>query len=75
MFEDAGFPIPADNVMPDALLDELVVSGTPDEIAAQLQAIQAAGVDELLLMRITVKDADAEEQALIELLAREAAAS
>lgn len=75
MFEDAGFPIPADNVMPDALLDELVVSGAPDEIAARLQAIQAAGVDELLIMRITVQDADAEENALIELLAREAAAS
>lgn len=75
MFEDAGFPIPADNVMPDALLDELVVSGTPDEIAARLQAIQAAGVDELLIMRITVSDGDAEELALIELLAREATAS
>jgi alkanesulfonate monooxygenase SsuD/methylene tetrahydromethanopterin reductase-like flavin-dependent oxidoreductase (luciferase family) len=74
MFEDAGFPIPADNVMPDALLDELVVSGTPDEIAARLRAIQAAGVDELLIMRITVSDAEAEELALIELLAREAAA-
>jgi F420-dependent oxidoreductase-like protein len=75
MFEDAGFPIPADNMMPDALLDELVVSGTPAEIAARLQAIQAAGVDELLIMRITVADADTEELALIELLAREAAAS
>ncbi|MGE3268618.1 MAG: LLM class flavin-dependent oxidoreductase [Chloroflexota bacterium] len=75
MFEDAGFPVPADGVMPDALLDELVVSGTPDQIAARLQQIQAAGVDELLIMRITVSDADAEENALIELLAREAAAS
>ena len=75
MFADAGFPIPSDNVMPDALLDELVVSGTPAEIAARLQAIQAAGVDELLIMRITVAGADAEENTLIELLAREAAAS
>jgi F420-dependent oxidoreductase-like protein len=73
MFADAGFPIPDDNVMPDALLDELVVSGTPAEIAERLQAIQAAGVDELLIMRITVADAEAEELALIELLAREAA--
>jgi hypothetical protein len=32
-------------------------------------------VDELLVMRITVADADAEELALVELLAREAAAS
>lgn len=75
MFADAGFPIPSDNVMPDALIDELVVSGTPDEIAARLQQIQAAGVDELLIMRITVEDGAAEEQTLIQLLAREAAAS
>lgn len=75
MFADAGFPIPDDTVMPDALLDELVVSGAPAEIAARLHAIQAAGVDELLIMRITVDDAEAEELALIELLAREAAAA
>ncbi|MCC7369053.1 MAG: LLM class flavin-dependent oxidoreductase [Chloroflexi bacterium] len=75
MFADAGYPIPADNTMPDALLDELVVSGTPDEIAVRLHQIQAAGVDELLIMRITVEDGAAEEQTLIELLAREAAAS
>lgn len=75
MFEDAGFPIPADAVMPDALLDELVVSGTPDEIAARLHQIQDAGVDELLVMRVTVSDEAAEEAALIDLLAREAGAS
>jgi alkanesulfonate monooxygenase SsuD/methylene tetrahydromethanopterin reductase-like flavin-dependent oxidoreductase (luciferase family) len=74
MFEDAGFPIPADNTLPDALLDELVVSGTPEEIAARLHEIQAAGVDELLVLRITVAENDAEEHALIELLAREATA-
>jgi F420-dependent oxidoreductase-like protein len=74
MFEDAGFPIPADNTLPDALLDELVVSGTPEEIAARLHAIQTAGVDELLLLRITVAENDAEEHALIEMLAREATA-
>jgi F420-dependent oxidoreductase-like protein len=75
MFEDAGFPIPADNVMPDALLDELVVSGSPDAVAARLREIQAAGIDELLVMRIDVADSDAEETALLGLLAREAAGS
>ncbi len=75
MFEDAGFPIPADNVMPDALLDELVVSGSPDAVAARLREIQAAGIDELLVMRIDVAESDAEETALLGLLAREAAGS
>jgi F420-dependent oxidoreductase-like protein len=75
MFEDAGFPIPSDNVMPDALLDELVVSGSPDTVAARLHEIQAAGIDELLVMRINVADAEAEETALLGLLGREAAGS
>ena len=73
MFEDAGYPIPADNALPDALLDELVVSGSPDEIAARLHQIQDAGVDELLVMRINVADAAAEDAALLDLLARESA--
>ena len=75
MFADAGFPIPSDNTMPDALLDELVVSGSPDEVAARLHQIQEDGVDELLVMRINVADADGEDTALVDLLARESAAS
>jgi F420-dependent oxidoreductase-like protein len=75
MFADAGFPIPSDNTMPDALLDELVVSGSPDEVAARLHQIQAAGVDELLVMRINVADADGEDAALVDLLVRESASS
>jgi F420-dependent oxidoreductase-like protein len=75
MFEDAGFPVPSDGVMPDALLDELVVSGSPEAVAARLHEIQAAGIDELLVMRINVADAEAEDMALLGLLAREAAGS
>jgi F420-dependent oxidoreductase-like protein len=73
MFEDAGFPIGPDNTMSDALLDELVVSGSPAEIAARLHQIQDAGVDELLVMRVNVADEAAEDAALVDLLAREAA--
>jgi F420-dependent oxidoreductase-like protein len=73
MFEDAGFPIPEGGTMPDALLDELVVSGSPEAIAARLREIQAAGVDELLVMQVAVGEAEAEEVALVKLLARAAA--
>ena len=75
MFKDAGYPVNPDNSLPDALLDELVVSGSPDEIAARLHQIQAAGVDELLVMRVTVADSEAEDAALLDLLARETARS
>jgi F420-dependent oxidoreductase-like protein len=75
MFEDAGFQVNPDNSLPDALLDELVVSGSPAEIAARLHEIQADGVDELLVMRVNVADAEAEDAALLELLARETAES
>jgi F420-dependent oxidoreductase-like protein len=71
MFKDAGFPL-VDGEISDALLDELVVSGTPDAVAARLQAIQAAGVDEMVITQITVQDGAAEETGLIELLAEEA---
>jgi alkanesulfonate monooxygenase SsuD/methylene tetrahydromethanopterin reductase-like flavin-dependent oxidoreductase (luciferase family) len=72
MFGDAGFPVAPDGTMSDALLDELVVSGSPTAVAARLYEIQAAGVDELLVMPVTVADAGAEEAALVELLAHAA---
>ena len=75
MFKDAGYEVNPDNSLPDALLDELVVSGSPDEIAARLHQIQKAGVDEVLVMRINVADAEAEDAALIDLLAQETARS
>lgn len=74
MFRDAGFPVPEDGAMPDALLDELVVSGGPAAVASRLREIQAAGVDELVITQVTVTDEAAEETALIELLAREGTA-
>lgn len=72
MFRDAGYPIPEDGTMPDALFDELVVSGSPEAITARLLEIPAAGVDELVITQVTVKDEAAEETALIKLLAKAA---
>jgi F420-dependent oxidoreductase-like protein len=72
MFADAGFPV-KDQTMSDELLDELVVSGSPEAVTARLLEIQAAGVDELLVMQVAVADEAAEETKLIELLGRAAA--
>jgi alkanesulfonate monooxygenase SsuD/methylene tetrahydromethanopterin reductase-like flavin-dependent oxidoreductase (luciferase family) len=69
MFADAGFPIGADNALPDALLDTLVVSGDAAAVRERLVAIQGAGVDELLITPIPIRDAVAEEEALAAVLA------
>jgi F420-dependent oxidoreductase-like protein len=69
MFAAAGYPIGADGALPDALLDALVVTGEPGRVRARLEEIKAAGVDELLVMLVPVRDAEAEEQALTEVLA------
>jgi alkanesulfonate monooxygenase SsuD/methylene tetrahydromethanopterin reductase-like flavin-dependent oxidoreductase (luciferase family) len=69
MFAHAGFPIGADNILPDALLDTLIVSGDAAAVGERLAAIQAAGVDELLVSHVPVRDAAAEEEALSAVLA------
>jgi len=70
MFSDAGYPVASDGTMPDTLFDELVVSGDADAVAQRLSAIQAAGVDELLVTHVPVDDRTAEEAALVGLLGR-----
>jgi alkanesulfonate monooxygenase SsuD/methylene tetrahydromethanopterin reductase-like flavin-dependent oxidoreductase (luciferase family) len=69
MFADAGYPIGADGVLPDALLDELVVSGDASTVAARLAEIQSAGIDELLVLLVPTRDAEAEEAELMAILA------
>lgn len=68
MFADAGFPVGPDGALSNALLDELVVAGDARTVRARLEAIQAAGVDELLILMIPIDDAAAEEAELAALL-------
>jgi F420-dependent oxidoreductase-like protein len=68
MFADAGFPVGSDQRMPDALIDELVVSGDAATVAQRLRAIRAAGVDELMVSLVTVADPAAEEAAAAQVL-------
>ncbi len=64
MFADAGFPVAPDGTMTDALLDNLVVSGDETAIAARLNELLDAGLDELLVMAVPVVDLQSEQARL-----------
>ena len=68
MFADAGFPVSPDGTVPNALIDNLVVSGDETTIATRLADLLAAGLDELLVMLVVVADPQAEEARLMHLI-------
>ena len=58
MFADAGFPLTADQmVVPESLVDSLIVSGNEATVAARLTELLAAGLDELMVTLVPIKDA------------------
>jgi F420-dependent oxidoreductase-like protein len=69
MFEAAGYPVQADGTSTPEAIEELAVSGTPDEIRSQLEAILAQGIGEVLVSHVAVNDEDAERSELIGILA------
>ena len=68
MFADAGYPLDAAGQVTDDLIDNLVVSGSEDEIREQLVARLEAGLDELLVNPLFGPDRRAEEDAVIRVL-------
>lgn len=56
MFERAGFPIEDPGMLPDGLLDDLVVSGTAEEVTAGLRRYLEAGCDEVLAAPLVEPD-------------------
>jgi alkanesulfonate monooxygenase SsuD/methylene tetrahydromethanopterin reductase-like flavin-dependent oxidoreductase (luciferase family) len=56
MFTEAGYPVPEEGALPEALIDNLVVSGDEQTIATRLSDLLSGGLDELLLMPIPVKN-------------------
>ncbi|MGE3962414.1 MAG: LLM class flavin-dependent oxidoreductase [Dehalococcoidia bacterium] len=59
MFERAGFPMgdpAAPDAYPDALLDDLVVSGTAEEVTAGLRRYLEAGASEVLAAPLLERD-------------------
>ena len=68
MFADAGFPVSADGTISDALIDNLVVSGNETTIVERIHELLHAGLDELLIMPITVAHAEDEQIRLRQLI-------
>jgi F420-dependent oxidoreductase-like protein len=69
MFAMAGFPVEEGGRMPDGLVDNLLVSGTADQVRDRLEAIRGRGVDELLISHVPVVDEEPELEALSAMLA------
>jgi F420-dependent oxidoreductase-like protein len=57
MFSDAGFPLTVGEKIPESLVDSLIVSGNEDTLAAQFTELLAAGLDELMVTLVPIKDA------------------
>jgi F420-dependent oxidoreductase-like protein len=69
MFAVAGYRVDEDGRMPDDLIDNLLVSGTADQVRERLEAIRRRGIDELLISHVPVADEDLELEALSAVLA------
>ena len=60
-----GAAVSAPGVVSDALIDALVVMGDEAAVAARLQELLAAGLDELLVNGLSLGDPAAERERLI----------
>ncbi len=56
MFAEAGYSVPEDGTLPDALIDSLVVSGDPQTVVSRLTGLLSGGLDELNLLLVPVQD-------------------
>jgi F420-dependent oxidoreductase-like protein len=65
MFSNAGFQITSDQMAPDALVDNLVISGNHATVAARLNELLAAGLDELMISLVPIKETGDDEQTLL----------
>ena len=68
MFADAGYPLLPDGSVSPELIDDLVVSGTSDEIAAQLRHRLDLGFDVLMVNPLRTDDDAAHEDQVLEIL-------
>jgi F420-dependent oxidoreductase-like protein len=68
MFSNAGFQLTSDQTAPDALVDNLVISGNEDTVAARFTELLATGLDELMVSLVPIKDAVNETRQLMHLI-------
>jgi alkanesulfonate monooxygenase SsuD/methylene tetrahydromethanopterin reductase-like flavin-dependent oxidoreductase (luciferase family) len=73
MFSDAGFPITThdggnETIVPDALVNSLVISGNESTIAARFKQLLDAGLGELMLTSVPIADARDEQTRLMHLI-------
>ncbi|WP_220195994.1 LLM class flavin-dependent oxidoreductase [Ktedonospora formicarum] len=65
MFASAGFTIPSSGELPEDLVESLVLSGDDATIAERVRGYLDAGLDEVMLFPITIKDVSAEQVQLM----------
>ena len=70
MFSNAGFQPTSDQTVPDSLVDNLVISGNEDIVAARFTELLATGLDELMVSLVPIKDAVKEMRQLMHLIGR-----
>jgi alkanesulfonate monooxygenase SsuD/methylene tetrahydromethanopterin reductase-like flavin-dependent oxidoreductase (luciferase family) len=77
MFADAGFPITIDNdggggegktIVPDALVNSLVISGSESTVTARFKELLDAGLGELMVTIVPIADAGDEQTRLMHLI-------
>jgi F420-dependent oxidoreductase-like protein len=62
MFSNAGFQLISDHAIPDALVDNLVISGNEATVSARFTDLMAAGLDELMVSLVPTTSTVEEEQ-------------
>jgi hypothetical protein len=79
MFSDAGFPITTgddggggddETIVPDALVNSLVISGSESTIAVRFKELLDAGLGELMVTIMPIVDARDEQTRLMHLIGR-----
>ena len=70
MFARAGYQLSEDNLMPDALIDHLVVSGDETAILDRLAGLLADGLDELNVLLVPIDNEAQEWSHLARLIAK-----
>jgi len=68
MFSDAGFPVGKNGELSDELIEDLVVYGTASTIKEKLEKIFQRGIDEILVLPVSISDQVKEENALMDLI-------